>query len=472
MSGESFLDGRAMLHCGDCLEVMAGMAPDTFHAALTDPPYHFGSIVKRWSKTGGGDRAESRVGAFQRHSRGFMNQTWDGGDIAFRPETWAAVLRVLKPGAHLVAFGAPKNVHRLTCAIEDAGFEVRDQLMWVFGVGFPKNHDAKKAMGKATDTDLFREALEHAGDKWEGWGTALKPAYEPIILARKPLAGTVQENLREHGCGALNIDACRVQGDDAPFKRENEPTQDKRYTEDGGTNFAAKPGRRYSVKRRKPGAEMHREGGNYRPVDRDELYHGELKPGRWPANLLHDGSAEVVEAFPAQAGALAPVHRRSADKFRNTYGTFTGDIDEDASTFRGDSGSAARFFYCTKATDGERIFRCRECGAHQTGKPKCGHKKFDSHPTVKPIDLLRYLARLIVPLNGLVIDPFAGTGTTSQAVFLEGGRSVLIENAPAYQADIRTRLELNGAAERERPSFTAPPIDLPFSCPPDCTEST
>lgn len=394
MTVESFLDGRALMHPGDCLDVLAAMAPDTFHASITDPPYHFGSIIKRWSKTGAGDRAESRVGAFARHSRGFMGQTWDGGDIAFQPETWAAVLRVLKPGAHLLAFAAPKNEHRLTCAIEDAGFEIRDKLMWVFGVGFPKNHDAKKAMGKATDSDLFREGL-HTAEKWQGWGTALKPAYEPIVLARKPLAGTVQENLREHGCGALNIDACRVHCEDAQ----------------GGS---------YTVKRRKPGAEMARSGGNYRPEDSDVLFHGETKPGRWPANLLHDGSDEVVEAFPAQAGALAPVHRRNGDKFLNTYGTFAGDVDEEASTFRGDSGSAARFFYCAKATKADRA----------------GSK----HPTVKPIALLRYLARLIVPPGARVIDPFAGTGTTAEAVTLEGGNAVLIEKQATYQDDIRRRL--------------------------------
>jgi site-specific DNA-methyltransferase (adenine-specific) len=389
------------LHAGDCLDVMAGLPPDHFHACLTDPHYHFGSIVKRWSKTGGADRAESRVGAFARHSRGFMGKKWDGGAIAFRPETWAAALRVLKPGAHLVAFGAPKNVHRLTCAIEDAGFEVRDQLMWIFGTGFPKNHDAKKAMGKASDVDLFRERLEQASGKWEGWGTALKPAYEPIVLARKPLAGTVQECLREHRAGALNIDGCRVHADDAQ----------------GGA---------YTVKRRKPGAEMHRTGGNYRPEDRDILFEGELKPGRWPANLLHDGSDEVVEAFPAQAGALAPVHRRNGDKLRNAYGAFAGDVDEGASTFRGDSGSAARFYYCAKATKAERA----------------GSK----HPTVKPIALLRWLARLIVPPGGLVLDPFAGTGTTAEAVFHEGGRTVLIEADPQSQSDIRQRFELLAAS--------------------------
>lgn len=405
------------LHCGDCTEILPRLAPDSFHGCISDPPYHLASIVKRWSKTGGADRAESRVGAFARHSRGFMGNSWDGGDIAFRPETWAAVLRVLRPGAHLVAFGAPKNVHRLTCAIEDAGFEIRDQLMWVFGVGFPKNHDAKKAMSKADDVDLFREHLERAQAKWEGWGTALKPAYEPIVLARKPLAGTVQENLREHGVGGLNIDACRIHSDDVSFERQGEASQDRRYTDEGGTNFAAAPGRRYRVRRLNPCASVNKTG----EWKQDAIYEGELKPGRWPANLAHDGSDDVIAAFPAQAGAVAPVHRRKADKFRNTYGAFSGDVDEMGSTFRGDSGSAARFFYCTKATKAERA----------------GSK----HPTVKPLDILRYLIRLTVPRGGLIIDPFAGTGTTAQAALLEGIRAELIEREEKYQDDIRRRLE-------------------------------
>lgn len=392
---ESLLDGRVILHGGDCLDALAAMPPDTLDAGVTDPPYHFGSIVKRWSKTGGADRAESRVGAFQRHSKGFMGQSWDGGDIAFQPATWAAVGRVLKPGAHLVAFGAPKNVHRLTCAIEDSGFEIRDMLMWVFGVGFPKNHDAEKAMGKASDVDLFREGADTAADKWSGWGTALKPAYEPIILARKPMIGTVQENMREFGTGAINIDACRIHAEDAL----------------GGA---------YTVKRRKPGAEMNLTGGNYRPEDRDATFTGELKPGRWPANLLHDGSPDVIDAFPAQAGALAPVHKRSADKFRNTYGAFGGHVDEQASTFRGDSGTAARFFYCAKATKADRA----------------GSK----HPTVKPIALMRWLCRLVLPQGGVCIDPFAGTGTTAQAALIEGSRAILVEREETYRADIRSRL--------------------------------
>ncbi|WCS27809.1 site-specific DNA-methyltransferase [Methylobacterium sp. NMS14P] len=380
----SFLaDGDVRLHAGDCLDVLATLPPDRFDACVTDPPYHFASIIKRWS--GVDPSSRSSAGAMGRHSRGFMGQTWDGGDIAFRPETWAAVLRVLKPGAHLVAFGAPKNVHRLTCAIEDAGFEVRDQLMWLFGTGFPKSHDAEKALGKVTDSDLFREAAAAASDKWAGWGTALKPAYEPIVLARKPLAGTVQECLREHGTGAINIDACRVATDDALI---------------GGAGLLRS---HYRDGKPTPGVEQN----GFEPS----------AAGRWPANILHDGSKEVVAAFPKQAGAAAPV--RGTEPSEASVGRVTGRRARVAGAFHADSGSAARFFYCSKATKADRA----------------GSK----HPTVKPIALMRWLCRLVVPPGGLVLDPFAGTGTTAAAAIAESLRAELIEREEAYRADIARR---------------------------------
>ena len=183
-------DGRVVLHAGDCLEVLASLPENSIDAVVTDPPYHFASIVKRFGKEGSAPAQYGTDGVYARSSRGFMGKEWDGGDIAFRPETWALVWRVLKPGGHMVAFGAPKNYHRLACAIEDAGFEIRDSLMWVFGSGFPKSMNIGN-----------------------GWGTALKPAYEPIVLARKPLSEkTVAANVLRWGTGALNIDATRVEG--------------------------------------------------------------------------------------------------------------------------------------------------------------------------------------------------------------------------------------------------------------------
>ena len=177
---------------------MDTLADSSVDSVVCDPPYHLTSVVKRF---GGAteDRepfaADNPTSPYKALSRGFMGKAWDGGDIAFRPETWAKVLRVLKPGGYLVAFSAPKCQHRMVCAIEDAGFEIRDGLMWLFGTGFPKSH---------------------AIEGFDGWGTALKPAYEPICLARKPLDGTNLANMMAWGVGALNIDACRVGGEPSP----------------------------------------------------------------------------------------------------------------------------------------------------------------------------------------------------------------------------------------------------------------
>ncbi len=484
---------------GDCLEVLAGMAPESIDACVTDPPYHLLSTVERFAKSGGADRKHDGDNQYGRLSRGFMGKVWDGGDIAFRPETWAAVLRVLKPGAHLVAFGAPKNYHRLACAIEDAGFEIRDSLMWLFGSGFPKSHDVAKGLAKrraedeapvravcrfiraamdskglksrdltqhfndcnprlidhwaARDTDsqpslptasqwaVLREVLslgdemdaevarlnarkgeygaawsgadivgEYDGEpggfgdhrfsvrdrairaldgeaaRWEGWGTALKPAYEPIILARKPLIGTVAQNVMKHGTGAINVDGCRVEGEGGKG-REGEPSQDRRYADRGSTNFAPLPGPR---------------GGS--------------PDGRWPANVVHDGSDEVLAGFPFTiSGSRAAGVRKGIGYGSSAKGDGGPAID-------GNEGSAARFFYCAKAS----------------AKDRAGSK----HPTVKPIALMRWLCRLVTPPGGLILDPFAGTGTTGQAAQEEGFGAVLIEREAEYQADIRKRLHL------------------------------
>jgi len=175
---------------GDCRDWLAQLEPNSIDACVCDPPYHLTSIVKRFGAENAAPAKVGKTGAYERASRGFMGQTWDGGNVAFDPETWAAVWRVLKPGAHLIAFSGTRTYHRMACAIEDAGFEIRDQLAWCYGSGFPKSHNQQ--------------------GEWEGWGTALKPAWEPICFARKPLAGTVAGNLAKHGTGALNIDGCRI----------------------------------------------------------------------------------------------------------------------------------------------------------------------------------------------------------------------------------------------------------------------
>lgn len=385
---------------GDCIDVMATLDADSFHACVTDPPYHFGSIVKRFAKSGGADRPESRVGAYSRHARGFMGKEWDGGTMALEPETWAAVLRVLKPGAHLAAFGGTKTFHRMACAIEDAGFELRDTLMWVYGSGFPKSHN------------------QH-GD-WEGWGTALKPAWEPIILARKPLVGTVAQNLAKHRTGAINIVDCRV-GDEVRHAAY--------------TSLAPCHGNALG----KSGTASARRGTQGEPKE---------YVGRWPANLLHDGSDEAVEAFPVAPGQIADASNNSERrKTQNTYGAMKRGsqeasaerryTDKGSTNFamkpgarREDEGSAARFFYCAKASKQDR-----EDG--------------NTHPTVKPTALMRWLCKLVTPPRGVILDPFMGSGSTGKAALFDEFRFVGIEREAEYVEIARRRLGLAAVLETE-----------------------
>lgn len=427
---KSFHDNRVNLWDGDCREVLAGFEANSFDACVTDPPYHFASIVKRFAKENPEDVEKNfalrklptqGTGVFARASRGFMGKAWDGGQIAHEPETWAAVLRVLKPGAHLVAFHAPKNWHRLALAIEDAGFEIRDNLLWLFGSGFPKSHDVSKAIDKALGAE--REILSerpaygiggngclngHAegalarvtipasdlAKLFEGFGTALKPAYEPIVLARKPLSeSTIAANVMEHGTGAINIDACRV-----------------------GTEVETWPkSRSYAPGQIQP-------GGKGKTVAT-----GDAPPGRWPANLIHDGSKEVVEGFPETGiSAGGRIGNAGGGDVQNLP---IGQFSKGDPGF-GDTGSAARFFYTSKADKHDR-----------TGS---------RHPTVKPIDLMQWLVRLVTPPKGHIIDCFAGTGTTAEAAMREGFRCTLIEREPEYLADIERRMALVFEGEASR----------------------
>lgn len=445
---------------GDSLAVLPRLAAEGIlvDAVITDAPYHLTSIVRRFGNDNAAEAKSGKTGAFKRASKGFMGKTWDGGDIAFRPEVWRGVYDVMKPGAHLIAFGGSRGYHRMACAIEDAGFEVRDSILdiiaaddpvrlfmstlsqeqmgaflrciedsqfggllaWIYGSGFPKSHNVSKAIDAAAGA--VREALGVAGKsgsgracmagdfaggeymasapatdaarQWDGWGTALKPAFEPIILARKPLSGTVAENVLAHGTGALNIDACRIHGDDAQ----------------GGS---------YTVKRLKPGATLDKTGGNWRPED-GPLYHGEMKAGRFPANIVHDDSAEVVNAFPDSDGAQGDVRGDEPSKPLGGGHIFSAMKGRVAQSVRNDAGSAARFFYSAKAESEDRL----------------GSK----HPTVKPVNLMRWLVRLVTPPGATVLDPFAGTGTTGAAAHVEGRHAILIEREAEYVEDIKRRL--------------------------------
>jgi site-specific DNA-methyltransferase (adenine-specific) len=250
---ESFLNGKVTLHAGDSRDVLKALADHSIDSIVTDPPYALVSIVKRF---GGKNAASVKVpeggsGAYARASSGFMGKQWDTGETAFATEFWAECLRVLKPGGHVVSFSGTRTFHRMVCAIEDAGFEVRDQIGWTFGSGFPKSHNAGN-----------------------GWGTALKPAWEPICLARKPLSEkTVAANLA-HGTGAINIDGCRV-------------GTEVRFRGDGMSSLGV----------------MHDDGWQPQPLERRPI------EGRWPANVIHDGSEEVIAAFPGHAKQFSQTER-------------------------------------------------------------------------------------------------------------------------------------------------------------------
>lgn len=380
-----------------------------------------------------------------------MGKKWDRTGVANDVRVWAECLRVLKPGGHLVAFGGTRTYHRMVCAIEDAGFEVRDQLGWLYGSGFPKSLDVSKAIDKAAGAErevvgsyaVTREfkGRDFVGDvsrchtvaitapatdaarQWQGWGTALKPAWEPIVLARKPLVGTVAENVLQHGTGALNIDGCRV-----------------RYagTEDAAAAAAEIRGRQVS---------RNTEGWGMRAqtLDRADYLAGAAGLGRWPANIVHDGSEEVLAAFPEATVAVAPVTSRNADgdATRNAYGKYRG--GRATSDQRDGGGSAARFFYCAKADRADRNAGLydldeRAGGALNMRSDSHSERNANHHPTVKPTDLMRWLCRLITPPGGTVLDPFMGSGSTLKAAELEGFSAIGIELNAEYIEIARRRI--------------------------------
>ncbi|REJ65600.1 MAG: site-specific DNA-methyltransferase [Planctomycetota bacterium] len=431
---------RATLYREDSVEVLPRLDADHFTACVCDPPYHLTQLSR-----GGSPRTNDPKTPFGRTklgSTGFMGKTWDGGDIAFRPAFWAEVLRVLKPGAMLLAFGGTRTFHRLTCAIEDGGFEVRDCLVWMYGSGFPKSLDIGKAIDKAAGAQrkVIGDKLDQpgyhlhdsAGDGcygggkglhapgtdarlkaaqvtapatadaklWDGWGTSLKPAWEPIVLAMKPLDGTFAHNAVTHGVAGLNIDDSRI-GTGEGGTREGEPTADKRYTDRGSTNFAPKPGPR---------------GGDAK--------------GRWPANALLDEQA--AQALDHQTGTLKSGKMKAGQrrkKSKNKGGYHDNFPDEATATGTyGDAGGASRFFYCAKANKKDRT---------------CNGQVENNHPTVKPRSLMEYLCRLVTPPGGgIILDPFMGSGSTGIAASLTGNRFVGIELEHESFETARRRIEV------------------------------
>ena len=398
---------------------MKEMPDNSVDSIVTDPPYELG----------------------------FMGKRWDSSGIAFNIEVWQEALRVLKPGGHLIAFSGSRTYHRMAVAIEDAGFEIRDQIMWVYGSGFPKSLNVSKAIDKAAGAERevvgtktagigtgksygkivgerekiktnlvdITAAATDAAKQWNGWGTALKPAHEPIVLARKPLVGTVANNVLTYGTGGLNIDASRVEG-----KVPSVPMAE--WTRSGTT-----------------GATDQRNGEMSQPHSQ----------GRWPANFIHDGSDEVLELFPDTASGKPAGQKNIGNGYHGNFGSIEV-------TGFGDSGSAARFFYCAKASKRDRNegldgFEAKEkrymATANGTGETSIGMDRFTTqpvanhHPTVKPTDLMRYLCRLITPPNGTVLDPFMGSGSTGKACAYEGFSFIGIEQSAEYVEIARARIE-------------------------------
>lgn len=374
------------VHHGDSREVLKGFADASIDSVVCDPPYALVSIGKRFGADNAAAAKPGKSGAYARASAGFMGQRWDTGETAFDPAFWVEVKRVLKPGGHLIAFSGTRTYHRLACAIEDAGFEMRDMIAWLYGSGFPKSHNVGKKTGRAEDM---------------GWGTALKPAIEPIVLARKPLAGTVAANVLAHGTGALNIDASRIGYDPNDTNPATNPLHRKQAGYANG-NAADHGSSSYSLK----------DGS------------GERNPnagGRWPANVIHDGSQEVVFAFPDTSSGTGKNFKRASAGYEGAALGKDSRKPGAECVVHGDAGSAARFFYRSKADAADR----------------CGSK----HPTVKPIDLMAYLCRLVTPPGGVVLDPFAGSGSTGMACLREGFDCILIEREAQYVEDIHRRLK-------------------------------
>ena len=429
---------------GDCAEQMRGLSGGCVDAIVTDPPYGIAFMGAKWDNFGGkscgNDSAEVRrqkaeeyaaknTGA-PRYANGHGGApTLDSmrSFQSYMTPIFAEALRVAKPGAHLLAFGGTRTYHRLACAIEDAGWEIRDCIMWVYGSGFPKSMDVSKAINKAMGAERTEvvgtrhrnvkpyddgngwNANNTTGDyqymapatpeaaAWQGFGTQLKPAVEPIVVARKPLEGTVAANILKYGTGAINIDGCRVATDDN--------LNGGAYSKNGNRNNLPGDGRD------EKGAGMFASG---KTTEKDFV-----QPlGRFPANLIHDGSPEVLACFPESKGQCGAVKGTEPSRTGSNgiYGNYNG---QNTMSPRGDTGSAARFFYCAKASRSER-------------------GEGNVHPTVKPIALMRYLVRLVTRKGGIVLDPFMGSGTTGVAAINEGMKFVGIERDPQYY-DIASR---------------------------------
>jgi site-specific DNA-methyltransferase (adenine-specific) len=368
---------------GDNIQLMKTIEDNSIHSVLTDPPYGLTSIVKRFGKSNSADAQYGTDGVFKRSSKGFMGKEWDS-DVP-SVEFWREVFRILKPGGHILSFGGTRTYHRMATAIENAGFEIIDQLQWVYGSGFPKSHNIGKKL-----------------EDWKGWGTALKPANEPICMARKPISEkTIAKNVLKYGTGGINIDGCRIGNETRTTPIHSDDIKDDK------TLF-----------------------GLHKSIQHERL---EITQGRFPSNVIFDQDASKIL---------------------------------DKQTENVSQGGASRFFYCPKVSKKERDLgledfdvksqnttsggsrdfnaRCANCGKKFIGTPNsicsCDNpitdnqvfKKKNNHPTVKPINLLSYLVKLITPVGGTVLDPFMGSGSGGIGTLLEGFNFIGMEQDPDY----------------------------------------
>lgn len=417
----------AVVYHGNNLDVLPTLPDNSVDSIVCDPPYELG----------------------------FMGKKWDSSGIAYSVELWQQCLRVLKPGGHLLAFGGSRTWHRLAVAIEDAGFDVRDSIAWLYGSGFPKSLDISKAIDKAAGAEreviatgfaygmskgqgeagyrpadyeskqLSNVPITPEAEKWQGWGTALKPAFEPVVVARKPLIGTVAENVLRYGTGGLNIDGSRIGNE--KISVHNAPTG----------SFA--------------GGELDRgsDTSSYRE-----------HTGRWPANIVLD--EYTAGLLDEQSGVLTS---GAMDKSRITASNriYGASPKNNVGLWEASKGGASRFFYIAKASkrdrneglDGLPEIQTIGGGGTNADLDKNGNLRTDSaggkygsikaakqnfHPTVKPTDLMRYLIKLVTPSNGIVLDPFTGSGSTGKAAILEGFSFIGIELTNDYLPIIEGRL--------------------------------
>ena len=428
---------NAVVYHASNLDVLPLMADNSVDSIVCDPPYELG----------------------------FMGKSWDSTGIAYSVELWQECLRVLKPGGHILAFGGSRTWHRVAVAIEDAGFELRDSIAWLYGSGFPKSHDISKGIDKAAgverdvldsyqrmgrssgilgnEVEITRNITAPATDEakqWQGWGTALKPAFEPVVVGRKPLIGTVAANVLVWGVGGLNIDASRINPGE--------------FVQGGGNGKASK------------GFSWAGDGDD--TITREKVEAHNL--GRWPANIiLDDFTAGLLDEQSGSVGG--GFGKRGALNGGATQWGFKG---ENQIVGYGDSGGASRFFYVAKASKTDRnegleelpetnatemtgriegsagLLRVREDGSigENPYAGKSGAAK-NFHPTVKPTDLMRYLIKLVTPAGGVVLDPFTGSGSTGKAALLDGYRFIGIEMTADYLPIIEGRL-LWAEAEAQR----------------------